>query len=119
MTKKDIARAIADQLGLTQIQASQIVHKLFDAIVNTLAEEGRVELRNFGVFEVRRRKARKARNPRTGEQVMVPEKCVVTFKPGQALEKRVESDNRTAAAGGMTRPKAEPSLGVGTARSDN
>ena len=92
MTKKDIARAIADQLGLTQIQASQIVHKLFDAIVNTLAEEGRVELRNFGVFEVRRRKARKARNPRTGEQVMVPEKCVVTFKPGQALEERVESE---------------------------
>ena len=51
MTRKDIARTIADQLGLTQIQASQIVHKLFDAIVNTLVEEGRVELRNFGVFE--------------------------------------------------------------------
>ncbi len=98
MTRKDIARAIADQLGLTQIQASRIVHKLFDAIVNTLIEEGRVELRNFGVFEVRRRKARKARNPRTGEPVMVPEKCVVTFKPGQAVEKRVESKSRSAAA---------------------
>ena len=86
MTRKDIARTIADQLGLTQIQASQIVHRLFDVIVNTLVEEGRVELRNFGVFEVRRRKARKARNPRTGEKVIVPEKCVVTFKPGQAVE---------------------------------
>ena len=99
MTKKDIARAIADQLGLTQIQASQIVHKLFDAIVNTLVEEGRAELRNFGVFEVRRRNARRARNPRTGEKVIVPEKCVVTFKPGQAVEKRVELESRTAAAG--------------------
>ena len=94
MTRKDIARAIADQLGLTRIQASRIVHKLFDAIVNTLIEEGRVELRNFGVFEVRRRKARKARNPRTGEPVMVPEKCVVTFKPGRrwrnGLNRKVE-----------------------------
>ena len=84
MTRKDIARMIAEEFGLTQIQINQIVHKLFDAIVNTLAEEGRVELRNFGVFEVRRRKARKARNPRTGEKVIVPEKRAIAFKPGQA-----------------------------------
>ena len=119
MTRKDIIRVISEELVLTQIQTSQIVHDLFDAIVNTLAKNGRVELRNFGVFEVRRRKARRARNPRTGENVIVPEKCVVTFKPGQALEERVESEDRTAAAGRMTRPKAEPSLGVDTARSDN
>ena len=98
MTRKDIARTIADQLGLTQIQASQIVHKLFDAIVNTLVEEGRVELRNFGVFEVRWRKARKARNPRTGEPVMVPKRCTVAFKPGQTLEERVETESRSMAA---------------------
>jgi integration host factor subunit beta len=99
VTRKDIIRVISEELGLTQIQTSQIVHDLFDAIVNTLVEEGRVELRNFGVFEVRRRNARRARNPRTGEKVIVPEKCVVTFKPGQALEERVESESRTAAAG--------------------
>jgi integration host factor subunit beta len=116
VTRKDIIRTIANQLGLTQIQASQIVHKLLDAIVNTLVEEGRVELRNFGVFEVRRRKARKARNPRSGEQVMVPAKCAVTFKPGQRLEERVESESRTAAASGKTQSKAKSSLGVGTAR---
>jgi nucleoid DNA-binding protein len=57
--------------------------------VETLANEGRIELRNFGVFEVRRRKARKARNPRTGKAVEVPAKVVVTFKPGQALEQPV------------------------------
>ena len=93
VTRKDIARTIADQLGLTQIQAIQIVKRLFDAIVNTLAEESRVELRNFGVFEVRRRKGHKSRNPRTGEKVIVPEKRVVIFKPGQALEERVESES--------------------------
>jgi nucleoid DNA-binding protein len=116
VTKKDIARTIADQLGLSQFQASQIVHNLLDAIVNALVEKGRVELRNFGVFEVRWRKARKARNPRTGEQVIVPEKCVVTFRPGQAVEKRVKSENRTAAPSRMTRSKAEFALGVGTVR---
>ena len=115
MTKKDIIRVISEELGLTQHQTSQIVHNLFDAIVNTVAEEGRVELRNFSVFEVRWRKARKGRNPRTGEKVLVPAKCTVIFKPGQALEERVESESRTAAASRETRSKAESSVGVGTA----
>ena len=52
VTRKDIARTIADQLGLSQHQTMQILEKTLDAIVNTLVEEGRVELRNFGVFEV-------------------------------------------------------------------
>jgi nucleoid DNA-binding protein len=58
-----------------------------------------VELRNFGIFEVKRRKPRAARNPRTGEKVMVPEKCVVTFKPGQFVEERIDQECRTAFAG--------------------
>jgi integration host factor subunit beta len=57
--------------------------------VETLASGGRIELRNFGVFEVRRRKPRKARNPHTGERLAVPERLVVTFKPGRAMEERV------------------------------
>jgi integration host factor subunit beta len=51
--------------------------------------EGRMELRNFGIFEVKKRKPRRARNPRTGERVDVPAKLVVTFKPGQEMEERV------------------------------
>jgi nucleoid DNA-binding protein len=62
-----------------------------------LVAEGRIELRNFGVFEVKRRAARRARNPRTGDPVPVPEKCVVTFKPGKEMEARVrEFDPQTA-----------------------
>ena len=91
MTKKEIVRSISEDLGLPQLQAKEIVQKVFDAIVQTLAEEGRVELRNFGVFQVKRRGPRKARNPRTGEKVFVPEKSVVTFKPGQVLQQRVEA----------------------------
>ena len=61
----------------------------FDGITQTLVEEGRIELRNFGVFEVKKRKPRKARNPRTGEKVKVPARLVVTFKPGREMEERI------------------------------
>lgn len=90
MTKKEIVRVISEQIGLTQLQTKEIVQKTFDAIVETLVEDGRIELRNFGVFEVKRRAARKARNPRTGDKVDVPEKLVVTFKPGKEMEQRVQ-----------------------------
>ena len=89
MTKKEIVKQISDRIGLTQLKTKEIVQRTFDAIVDTLLEVGRIELRNFGVFEVKQRKARKARNPRTGERVDVPPKFVVTFKPGKEMEERV------------------------------
>lgn len=89
MTKKEIVKQISDRIGLTQLKTKEIVQQTFDAIVDTLIEVGRIELRNFGVFEVKRRKARKARNPRTGDRVDVPPKNVVTFKPGKEMEERV------------------------------
>ena len=98
MTKKEIVRTIADDIGLTQLQTKDIVQKTFNAIVEALVEEGRIELRNFGVFEVKRRAPRKARNPRTGEKVFVGEKYVVTFKPGKEMEQRVRELERQAAA---------------------
>ncbi|MFO0841181.1 MAG: HU family DNA-binding protein [Gemmataceae bacterium] len=89
MTKKEIVKQISDRIGLTQLKTKEIVQQTFDAIVETLLEVGRIELRNFGVFEVKQRKARKARNPRTGDKVDVPPKNVVTFKPGKEMEERV------------------------------
>ena len=89
MTKKEIVKAISEELGLTQLKTKEIVQKTFGAIVETLVTDGRIELRNFGVFEVKKRAARKARNPRTGGQVEVPATFVVTFKPGKEMEERV------------------------------
>ncbi|MCL2622466.1 MAG: integration host factor subunit beta [Planctomycetaceae bacterium] len=89
MTKKEIVRSISEELGLTQLKTKEIVQKTFDAIITSLVEERRIELRNFGVFEVKCRAARKARNPRTGKEVMVEKKYVVTFKPGKEMEQRV------------------------------
>lgn len=91
MTKKEIVKDIADILGLTQLKTKEIVQMTFDAIIETLVNNSdhRIELRNFGVFEVKQRAARKARNPRTGERVDVPPKNVVTFKPGKRMEELV------------------------------
>ena len=94
MTKKEIVKTISEEIGLTQLKTKEIVQKTFDAIVETLVSEKRIELRNFGVFEVKKRAARKARNPRTGDKVFVPEKYVVTFKPGKEMEERVRQMER-------------------------
>src|SRR4051812_6545837 len=101
VTKKEIVKAISEEIGLTQLKTKEIVQKTFDAIVETLIEERRIELRNFGVFEVKKRAARKARNPRTGDKVFVPEKFVVTFKPGKEMEERVRQLEEQAAKAAM------------------
>ena len=80
MTKKEIVKQISERAKLTQLKTKEIVQWTFDAIVETLIEEGRIELRNFGVFEVKRRKARKARNPRTGARVAGSRVNAVTRK---------------------------------------
>ena len=97
VTKKEIVKTISEEIGLTQLKTKEIVQKTFDAIVETLVEDHRIELRNFGVFEVKKRAARKARNPRTGDKVFVPEKFVVTFKPGKEMEEKVREMERRAA----------------------
>jgi integration host factor subunit beta len=91
VTKKDIVRTIAEELELPQLRTRQLVQRTFDALIESLAEEGRVELRKFGVFQIKRREARMARNPRTGAQVPVRARNVVVFKPGKEMEARVRS----------------------------
>jgi nucleoid DNA-binding protein len=95
MTKNEIVRSVSGKLGLTQVKTKAIVQKTFDVIIETLVEEGRIELRNFGVFEVKNRKARKARNPKTGEEVYVKERCIVIFKPGKVMEDKVIASRTT------------------------
>ena len=95
-TKKDLVKTIAERIDLPQLRTRQIVQQTFDALIDALVEEGRVELRNFGIFQIKRREARMARNPRTGQAVPVLAKTIVTFKPGKEMEARVRSlDQRT------------------------
>jgi len=94
MTKKEIAEAIAKKLNLTQLVAKDIVQNVLDCISETLIAEGRVELRNFGNFTGKKRKPRKARNPRTGAEVRVKERHVVIFKSGKALENALQKKRK-------------------------
>ena len=99
MNKKDIVKTIADLIDLPQLRTKDLVQRTFDALIEALVREGRIELRNFGVFQIKKREARVARNPRTGERVTVPAKSVVTFKPGKAMEARVREHDRQVAQG--------------------
>ena len=94
MTKKEIVRSVSEKLDITQLKAKDIVQSVLDCIAETLVEERRIELRNFGVFEVRKRAARKARNPKTGDEVMVKERYAVVFKAGKALEDTLQGKTK-------------------------
>jgi len=91
VTKKDIVRRIAEELGVSQTQTREIVQRTFDAIIETLTTDMKIELRNFGVFRIKLRRPRRAINPRTKESLKVPEKYVVRFKPGKELKKRLKA----------------------------
>jgi integration host factor subunit beta len=90
MTKKDMAKNIAEEIGQTVAVVKDVIQRVFDGIIEVLVDEGRIELRNFGVFEVKKRKPRQARNPRTGEKVYVPERMSIKFKPGMEMTAKVE-----------------------------
>lgn len=89
MTKRELVIRVANKLGMTQSDVAKIIEGTFDTISRTLAEGKRWELRDFGVFEVRTRASRIGRNPRTGDQVPVPERRVVTFRPGKHMKELI------------------------------
>jgi len=89
MTKKEIVLKIAEEADIKQIDVKKVVQKTLDEIVTALTRGETVELRNFGIFKVKTRKARVGRNPKTGVTVPIPEKKVVTFKSGMIMKKKV------------------------------
>lgn len=89
MTKADLVDEVAATADLTKKDSEVVVSTFFDAIIDSLSKGDKVELRGFGTFKLRRRKARVGRNPRTGERVDVPAKVVPFFKPGKELREMV------------------------------
>jgi nucleoid DNA-binding protein len=91
MTKADLGEQVADAIrpGITKKEGALVVDGLLNAIKNALAEQENIEIRGFGTFKVRKRKARMARNPRTGEAVEVPARAVPIFKPSKDLRSQV------------------------------
>src|SRR5439155_3829854 len=90
LTKRDLVMHISEETGLIQQQVQDVVQKTLDHIAEALSKGNNVELRNFGVFEVKVRKARIGRNPNApATDVPIPERCVVKFKPGKEMRAEV------------------------------
>lgn len=91
MTKRDIVVKISSETGITQSDVAVVVQKTLDYMGDELAAGKNIELRNFGVFEVKIRKSRKGRNPnKPKNEVVIPERVVVKFRAGKELKERVE-----------------------------
>ena len=91
ITKKQLTDRIADRLGQKRILVKQIVQSFLDDVIDELAQGNRLEFRDFGVFETKRRKPRVAQNPRTLERVHVPVKWTVKFKVGRMMKQKVQA----------------------------
>lgn len=119
LTKNHIVRSLAEKHEEEIAQTRRIVQGTLDMILESLCRGDKVELRNFGVFEVIDRKGRVARNPRSRQEVFIPERKVVKFKPGKLMEERITAPSmkggirpvpprkKEAAAGEPPSPPAE------------
>ena len=90
LTKKDLVLAVARETGMTQVHVKRVVQGMLNHLVQNLKEGKTIELRNFGVFKIRQRAPRRGRNPKTGEEVPVPSKRVVVFKPGLLMRQDIK-----------------------------
>ena len=106
ITKQDLVYRISERIGQKKVVTKQIIQSFIDEIVRELERGNRLEFREFGVFELKERAARKARNPQTGDSVYVPAKKVVHFKPGRKMKEVVGGHDEPAA----TPPSSSPSV---------
>ncbi len=90
ITKKTIVRTLSQEMKLPQPVIKDLVDRLFEVVTDCLVLNQRLELRNFGVFEVKKRAARLGRNPKTKQEVRIAPRYSVTFKPGKGMEERLQ-----------------------------
>lgn len=91
LTKADMAEHLFEVLGLNKREANDVVEQFFEEIRSALEQGDQVKLSGFGNFDLRDKKQRPGRNPKTGEEIPITARRVVTFRPGQKLKSRVET----------------------------
>ena len=101
VTKKELVDRIADQTGQKRVMVKKVLQGFLDEIIDELGRGNRLEFRDFGVFETKRRAARVAQNPKTLERVNVPPKRTVKFKVGRLMKEKLQTgmEQQQAAAG--------------------
>ena len=93
ITKADIVEYLHTQLGLNKSESKKLIEDFFDEIKDSLARNEEVKLSEFGNFELLNKKSRPGRNPKTGEEVIISARRVVTFRAGNKLRKKIDSQN--------------------------
>ncbi|HEB57780.1 MAG TPA: integration host factor subunit alpha [Gammaproteobacteria bacterium] len=91
LTKADMAERLFEELGLNKREAKELVEMFFEEVRHALENGRQVKLSGFGNFDLRDKKQRPGRNPKTGEEIPITARRVVTFRPGQKLKARVEA----------------------------
>ena len=91
MTKQNIIDIVSDATGLTKVETEAVMNGVMKTIIDSLAENNRVELRGFGTFTTKLRNARIGRNPKTGDPVAIPKKKMPFFKMGKSMKERINS----------------------------
>ena len=107
LTKNDIVRTLAEKYELEIASTRRVVQGTLDMIVDALLKGDKIELRNFGVFEVIERKGRIARNPKSRQEVFIPERKVVKFKPGKVMEEKITTPSMKGGIQPVTDRKKE------------
>jgi integration host factor subunit alpha len=91
LTKADLAETLFEELGLNKREAKELVELFFEEVRSALEQGEQVKLSGFGNFTLRNKSQRPGRNPKTGEEIPITARRVVTFRPGQKLKARVEA----------------------------
>ena len=91
LTKADMAERLFEEVGLNKREAKEFVDAFFETVRGSLEEGEQVKLSGFGNFDLRKKNERPGRNPKTGEEIPISARTVVTFRPGQKLKARVEA----------------------------
>ncbi len=94
MTKADLVEAVFEKIGSSKKDIAEVVDKIFETIKSALERGEKVKISGFGNFVVREKRARKGRNPQTGEEIIIEERRVMTFKPSQILKDFVNAGKK-------------------------
>lgn len=90
MTREDIINRLYENVGLPKKDASQVLAIILDTLKNTLAADESIKISNFGTFNIRRKHSRLGRNPRTGQEIEIPYRRVVLFRPSKYLKMQIQ-----------------------------
>lgn len=92
VTKKDLIKVVSEKTGVDIVSVKEIMQCTFDTMCEGLAQDGNIEIRNFGIFRVKHTGPRKARNPKNKTEIMVPAKKHIHFKPGKTMKAKINSN---------------------------